>query len=140
MKDRRACSRLMAIVSIAVFAMVSMVSFVAGEEKPRAKVVKLDSAAGKHDTLLLSGPPETVTMRSGLVILEPGQTVGKHSTGTHEEMLVILEGQGTMLFKDGAKLEVDTNHILYCPPDTEHDMMNTGTGALRYVYVVASAK
>jgi len=139
MKDWRECSRLVAIVSIALFAMVSVVPFVAGEEKPRAKVVKLDSA-GKHDTLLLSGPPETVTMKSGLVILEPGQTVGKHSTGAHEEMLVILEGQGTMLFKDGAKLEVDTNRILYCPPDTEHDMMNTGTGALRYVYVVASAK
>ena len=138
MKDWGAFSRLMAIVSIAAFALASVVSFAAGE-KPQAKVVKLDSEA-KHDTLLLSGPPETVTMRSGLVILEPGQTVGKHSTGPHEEILVILEGKGSMTFKGGAKLEVDTNHILYCPPDIEHDMMNTGTGVLRYVYVVANAK
>jgi mannose-6-phosphate isomerase-like protein (cupin superfamily) len=139
MKGWKACSQFVAMVSVAAFALVPVTSFAAGEEKPHAKVVKLDSA-GKHDTLLLSGPPETVTMRSGLVILAPGQTVGKHSTGTHEEMLVILEGKGTMMFKDGAKLEVDANHILYCPPDTEHDMMNTGTGVLRYVYIVANAK
>jgi len=139
MKIWKACSLSMAMVSIAAFASVSVTSFAAGEEKPRAKVVKLESA-GKHDTLLLSGPPETVTMKSGLVILEPGQKVGKHSTGAHEEMLVILEGKGTMMLKDGAKLEVDADHILYCPPDTEHDMMNTGTGVLRYVYIVANAK
>lgn len=139
MKGWRALSRLTTMVCIAAFAMVPVNSFAAGEEKPHARVVKLDST-GKHDTVLLSGPPETVTMRSGLVILQPGQTVGKHSTGTHEEMLVILEGKGTMTFKDGGELEVDTNHILYCPPDTEHDMMNTGTGMLRYVYIVANAK
>lgn len=109
------------------------------QEKPHAKVVKLDSA-GKRDTVLLGGPPETVTMRSGLVILRPGQTVGKHSTGTHEEMLVILEGKGSMLFNDGSRLEVDPDHILYCPPRTEHDVTNSGSGLLRYVYIVASAK
>jgi mannose-6-phosphate isomerase-like protein (cupin superfamily) len=109
------------------------------QEKPRARVVKLDSA-GKHDTVLLGGPPETVTMRSGLVILQPGQTVGKHSTGTREEMLVILEGKGAMMFSDGLRLEVDPDHILYCPPQTEHDVTNTGSGVLRYVYIVASAK
>lgn len=138
MKVGRAFSRLMAMVSMAGFTLVPVASSAAGQ-KPHAKVVKLESA-GKHDTLLLSGPPETVTMRSGLVILEPGQTVGKHSTGTHEEILVILEGKGSMTFKDGAKLEVEAKEILYCPPDTEHDMMNTGTGVLRYVYIVANAK
>jgi mannose-6-phosphate isomerase-like protein (cupin superfamily) len=139
MNGRRAFSRLMVMVFMAAFALVAVISFAAGEEKPHAKVVKLDSA-GKHDTLLLSGPPETVTMRSGLVILEPGQTVGKHSTGAHEEILVILEGEGAMTFKDGVKLQVDANHILYCPPDTGHDMMNTGKSVLRYVYIVANAK
>jgi len=27
----------------------------------------------------------------------------------------------------------------YCPPQTEHDVFNTGTGTLRYVHVVADA-
>ncbi len=109
------------------------------QEKPHARVVKLAST-GKHDTLLLGGPPESVTMKSGLVILQPGQKVGKHSTGSHEEMLVILEGTGAMMFQDGTRLEVDPEHILYCPPQTEHDVTNTGSGVLRYVYIVASAK
>lgn len=108
-------------------------------EKPSAKVLKLDSG-GKRDVPLLSGPPETVTMRSGLVTLEPQQSVGKHSTGQHEEMLVVLEGEGKMLFKDGSSLAIGGNHVLYCPPETEHDVVNTGTGVLRYVYIVASTK
>jgi mannose-6-phosphate isomerase-like protein (cupin superfamily) len=29
---------------------------------------------------------------------------------------------------------------VYCPPQTEHDVKNTGTGVLRYVHVVADAK
>jgi mannose-6-phosphate isomerase-like protein (cupin superfamily) len=139
MKGWRAFLRLMTMASVAALALAPLGSFAAGEERPHTKVVKLDSA-GKNEIVLLSGPPETVTMKSGLVILEPGQTVGKHSTGAHEEMLVILEGKGAMMFNDGTKLEVDANHILYCPPDTEHDMRNTGAGVLRYVYIVANAK
>jgi mannose-6-phosphate isomerase-like protein (cupin superfamily) len=108
-------------------------------EKPSAKVLKLDSG-GKKDLQLLSGPPETVVMKSGLVNLEPQQSVGKHNTGQHEEMLVVLRGEGKMLFGDGTSLPIDTNHVLYCPPETEHDVVNTGTGVLRYVYIVASTK
>lgn len=139
MNGRTAFSRLIIVSSIAGFAFFSIASYAAQQPKPHARVIKLDSA-GKHDTLLLSGPPETVAMKSGLVILEPGQTVGKHSTGSHEEMLVILEGKAVMMFNDGVKLEVEANQVLYCPPETEHDVMNTGTGVLRYVYIVASVK
>jgi mannose-6-phosphate isomerase-like protein (cupin superfamily) len=107
--------------------------------KPSAKVMKLDSA-GRRELTLLSGPPETVTMRSGLVSLERNQSVGKHSTGGNEEMLVVLEGKGKMVFNDGTTLEVEADHVLYCPPQTEHNVVNTGTGTLRYVYIVAKAE
>lgn len=106
---------------------------------PHAKVVALD-AGGKGYLQVLGGPPDSVTMKSGLEALAPGQSVGKHSTGQHEELLVILEGKGEMIFKDGSTLPVEANHALYCPPETEHDVSNTGTGILRYVYVVASIK
>jgi len=109
------------------------------QDKPRPKVVELDSA-GKDFLSVLAGPPESVTMKSGLVVLAPNKSVGKHSTGQHEELLVVLEGQGEMSFKDGSKLEVKANHALYCPPQTEHNVTNTGRGMLRYVYVVASVK
>jgi mannose-6-phosphate isomerase-like protein (cupin superfamily) len=107
-------------------------------QSPHAKVVSLVSV-GK-ELSILSGPPETVSMRSGLILLKPNESVGKHSTGQHEEELVILEGKGEMRFKDGSHLPVQANHALYCPPETEHDVVNTGMTPLRYVYVVASAK
>jgi mannose-6-phosphate isomerase-like protein (cupin superfamily) len=109
------------------------------QEKPRPKVVELDSG-GKDYLQVLGGPPESVTMKSGLVVLAPNKSVGKHSTGQHEELLVVLEGQGEMSFKDGSKLDVKANHAVYCPPETEHNVTNTGRSVLRYVYVVASTE
>jgi quercetin dioxygenase-like cupin family protein len=109
------------------------------QEKPHPKVVKLDSG-GKDYLQVLGGPPESVTMKSGLVVLTPGKSVGKHTTGPNEELLVILEGKGEMTIGDGPKLPADAGHALYCPPETEHNVTNTGTSVLRYVYVVASTK
>jgi mannose-6-phosphate isomerase-like protein (cupin superfamily) len=106
--------------------------------EPHAKVIALDSA-GKTELPILAGPPETVTMRSGLIALTPGQSVGKHSTGHHEEVLIVLEGRGAMTFADGTSLPVEGGHAVYCPPETEHNVTNTGSALLRYVYVVASA-
>jgi quercetin dioxygenase-like cupin family protein len=110
----------------------------AQQTKPEAKVVTL-SKSGSGVMPILTGPPETVTMKSGYVVLEPGRSVGRHSTEHHEEMLVVLQGQGEMLFHDGSKLKVEAGTALYCPPETEHDVVNTGTENLRYVYVVAEA-
>jgi mannose-6-phosphate isomerase-like protein (cupin superfamily) len=106
---------------------------------PSAKVVELNTQ-GKDYLQLLGGPPESVTMRSGLVVLAPQHSVGKHSTHQNEEILVVLEGKGEMIFKDNSSLPVEANHAVYCPPQTEHDVKNTGNSVLRYVYVVASAR
>jgi mannose-6-phosphate isomerase-like protein (cupin superfamily) len=109
------------------------------QSKPHAKVVVLDKP--DNGVLpILAGPPETVTMKSGYVVLEPGRSVGKHSTEQHEEILIVLEGEGEMLFHDGSKLELKARTALYCPPETEHDVWNTGSQTLRYVYVVAKAE
>lgn len=105
---------------------------------PKPKVIQAD-ADGKDYMQLLSGPPESVTMRSGKVVLQPGKTVGKHSTEGNEEMLVLLAGEGLFLLSDGQCLEICAGSVLYCPPDTEHDVMNTGTVPLEYIYVVAKA-
>ena len=106
---------------------------------PKAKVISLESS-GKDYVPILTGPPESVNMRSGLVVLAPGKSVGKHSTEQNEELLVVLEGQGEMTFRDGSKLPVRANSALYCPPQTEHNVTNTGAGPLRYVYVVAGTR
>jgi mannose-6-phosphate isomerase-like protein (cupin superfamily) len=108
------------------------------EKAPVAKVIQLD-AEGRDYLPVLSGPPDTVTMRSGLVVLAPGKSVGRHSTGKQEELLVVLEGRGQMLITGGEPLPVVAGTAVYCPPRREHDVLNTGPGSLRYVYVVARA-
>jgi quercetin dioxygenase-like cupin family protein len=106
---------------------------------PAAKVIRLD-AEGKDYLPLLSGPPESVSMRSGLVVLAPGTSVGRHTTALNEEILVVLEGEGEFRITEGPILPVAGGSALYCPPRREHDVVNTGTGELRYVYVVARAE
>jgi mannose-6-phosphate isomerase-like protein (cupin superfamily) len=125
------------VLSLIAGATVSMAQ--ASSSKPKAKVIKLDAGDAGY-LRVLSGPPETVTMKSGLVILSPHQSVGRHSTERHEELLVVLEGKGQMVFANGSTLPVEANSALYCPPMTEHDVKNTGTIPLRYAYVVADAK
>ena len=128
------------IATVAVFAL-TWTAFLAGqmgEQHPRAKVVALDSSA--KELSVLTGPPESAGMKSGYIVLGPGKSVGKHSTGHHEELLVVMEGSGEMLFMDGSKLPVKANTAVYCPPETEHDVMNSGSQVLRYVYVVAEVR
>ena len=79
---------------------------------PTAKVIRLEPAGKAHMTVL-SGPPETATMRSGLVTLEPGKSIGLHSTGANEELLVVLEGSGEF------RLEKETLRIEACRGATE---------------------
>lgn len=105
---------------------------------PRPKVVRIDPSAEKYFPLL-EGPPETATMRSGFVVLHPSQSVGTHTTGDYEEVLVVLAGLGEMRLADGTTLHLTQHCVAYCPPAMEHDVVNTGTIPLRYVYVVAKA-
>ena len=105
---------------------------------PATKVVKLD-AQGKGHLAILSGPPETATMRSGLVVLEPGKSVGRHSTGANEELLVVLEGTGEFRL-EAETLPLAGGTALYCPSGRSHDVFNTGTTPLHYVYVTASTR
>jgi mannose-6-phosphate isomerase-like protein (cupin superfamily) len=107
--------------------------------KPEPKVIKIEHR-GQEYVRLLGGPPESVSMRSGAVCLQPGGNVGKHSTGCNEELLIILEGEGSLLHGESKKLDMAAGNVLYCPPETEHDVRNTGAGVLRYIYVTARVK
>jgi len=100
------------------------------------KVIHLDPAGADY-LPILGGPPETVSMRSGLVVLSPGNSVGVHSTENFEEVVVVLEGDGEMRITGQDSLTIRAGVAVYCPPETEHDVVNTGTGPLRYIYVVA---
>jgi mannose-6-phosphate isomerase-like protein (cupin superfamily) len=88
---------------------------------------------------ILEGTPQTRGMRSGRVYLEPGKACGQHSTKNHEELLVFLTGQGQLQIGEADPLAVGAGKVAYIPPETLHDVINTGPGPLAYIYCVAPA-
>lgn len=95
----------------------------------------LDCAGG--DCPLLKGTPQTSGMRGGSVNLKPGESVGWHSTSGNEEALVILHGSGVANIEGHPNVRLTEKMLAYIPPATRHNVTNTGTEALEYVWVVA---
>lgn len=82
---------------------------------------------------------EGVRMRSGLVTLEPGKDCGWHSTDNYEELIICLAGAGEIETEGIGRRPIAAGQYAYNPPETKHNVFNTGTAALRYIYVVAPA-
>jgi len=89
--------------------------------------------------MLLMGKPQTCGMRSGRVRLAPGKSIGRHDTKGNEELLVFLAGNGTAQIGQDSRLPVGVGKVAYIPPRTSHDIVNTGTGPLVYVFCVTPA-
>lgn len=98
----------------------------------------LDCAGG--DCPLLKGTPQTSGMRGGAVRLKPGASVGWHSTSGNEEALVILHGNGAANIEGQADVPLHEKMLAYIPPTTKHNVTNTGTEILEYVWVAAPTK
>lgn len=88
---------------------------------------------------LIPGFPQSCGMKSGRVWLAPGADCGQHSTEGNEEQLVFLAGQGTAHIGSD-KFAVGAGKICYIPPRTPHNIFNTGTEPLVYIFCVAPAK
>ena len=127
---------LAACVGLAVLLTVQIVA-----QEPAAKreplTFSLECAGG--DCALLKGAPQTSGMRSGSVRLKPGESVGWHSTEQNEEALTILHGNGVAKIEGHADLPLRSNMLAYIPPNTRHNVTNTGPEFLEYVWVVAPA-
>ncbi|HNQ22271.1 MAG TPA: cupin domain-containing protein [Phycisphaerae bacterium] len=80
---------------------------------------------------------DTAGMRSGLVVLQPGTDCGWHSTDNYEEMIICLAGAGEVATEGGGRRPLAAGQYAYNPPHTRHNVFNTGTQPMRYVYVVA---
>ncbi len=85
----------------------------------------------------LLAPPDSVVMRSGLVVLQPGANCGWHSTNEYEEMLICLEGSGEVRSEGQAPSPLSAGQYAYNPPRTRHNVFNTGQGRIRYIYIVS---
>jgi mannose-6-phosphate isomerase-like protein (cupin superfamily) len=126
------------VLAAAVFA-GRATSLAEDQSAPQIRSVLLDPGDQSY-FLLLKGPPETKSFRSGLVTLAPGKSIGVHNSGVNEEMIVPLEGQGELRFSNHPPLLIKSGLITYAPAHTEHDVINTGSGPLRYIFITAKAE
>jgi mannose-6-phosphate isomerase-like protein (cupin superfamily) len=104
-----------------------------------SKVIPLPTGQEPY-TPILAGPPETNCLKSGFVILAPGKSVGKHSTKEYEELIVPLEGEGELRVDGMEPLPIRKGQVLYTPPQTPHDVLNTSNRPLKYIYIVAKPR
>ncbi len=104
---------------------------------PPEKVLVVNLDRDNKDQKLLDGQPQTCGMRSGKVHLDPGQACGQHSTKNREEMLVFLSGKGLLSIEAQNSFQVGEGKVAYIPPNTVHNVKNTNTEPLVYIYCVA---
>jgi len=134
--------RLAAVAAAILFAGAAAISQEAAQQSALTPRTMPLACGGKDCTLLggahaEAGEVQTAGMRSGFVRLAPGETVGWHTTGAHEEELVILRGKGEAEVEGRSGMPLGEGKIAYIPPETRHNVKNTGTAPLEYVYVVA---
>ncbi|NLK41879.1 MAG: cupin domain-containing protein [Planctomycetes bacterium] len=103
---------------------------------PNAFVIELNDEPNYQR--LIAGAPASCGMKSGRVWLAPGTECGQHSTEGHEEQLVFLAGRGIAHVGD-QRLDIGVGKICYIPPHTPHNIFNTGTEPLVYIFCVAPA-
>lgn len=99
-------------------------------------LIKLSS--NKSFTRLLGKDKPGINLRSGLVILGPGKTVGEHSTENKEEVLIILSGTARVDIGKKSYL-AKRGSFLYIPPRVHHNVRNNSRSKLKYVYITTSA-
>ena len=100
------------------------------------KVLIIDLNENPENQRILVEKPQTCGMRSGRVYLAPGKSCGRHSTKDREELLVFLSGRGELLIGEDDRYQVGQGKVTYIPPQTAHDVSNTGNEPLVYVYCV----
>lgn len=103
----------------------------------QAFVIELQSESGFQR--LLDNKTQSCGMKAGRVIVEPGESCGRHSTNDREELLVFLAGCGQAIIEPNETFDVGRGKVAYIPPQTFHNVKNTGTEPLIYVYCVAPA-
>jgi mannose-6-phosphate isomerase-like protein (cupin superfamily) len=76
-------------------------------------------------------------LSSGLVALKPGESIGEHKTDNKEEVLIIIKGNAVIYYGNGKSIKAGQNTFIYIPPETVHNVKNSGSKILQYTYITA---
>jgi quercetin dioxygenase-like cupin family protein len=74
-------------------------------------------------------------IKGGCVCIAPGNSVGEHTTGRGEEVLLVLEGEATVT-ANGETTALRKDECLFMPEQTLHNVANRTDDNLVYVYFV----
>ncbi|MFH1051541.1 MAG: cupin domain-containing protein [bacterium] len=106
---------------------------------PLPKVISFNPDSTEYQRIL-EGIKDSVVFYSGVVTLAPNESVGVHNSKIYEEMIIILEGEGKFLISGNTSFDLKFGDIAFCPPFTEHNMVNTGNKNLKYIYIAVKSK
>lgn len=71
-----------------------------------------------------------------LMTLQPGEEIGAEVHADHDQILVIVEGNGQAVLEGQAR-EIGTNDLVFVHAGVEHNFINTGARALKLYTVYA---
>ena len=93
---------------------------------------------GKQRFLRLFGDSQkTSGLRSGYVVLKPGESIGEHNTGPSEEVIYVAAGSGLVTYGKRGRVKIGKNAFIYIPPQTRHNVIGTGKSRLKYIYTAS---
>ncbi|MCX6817487.1 MAG: cupin domain-containing protein [Candidatus Aenigmarchaeota archaeon] len=81
-------------------------------------------------------PPESRALKSGKVVLMPGEEVGEHVTTAREEVIIVLRGEAAVV-KNGKYHRVVEGEAHYIKEGVSHNVKNLSDAPVEYVYVVS---
>lgn len=84
--------------------------------------------------------PNALSIQLTLINQAPPRIVSKQTHDNIEAMIITLSGTGEVKVQ-GVKfnnkiLPMSQSHIVYCPPNTEFSIINTGKKNLKYLYII----
>jgi mannose-6-phosphate isomerase-like protein (cupin superfamily) len=89
---------------------------------------------------IFDGEKDSVVFYSGVVTVLPNSSGHVHSTEIYEEMIVVLEGEGQVRVTKQNNLDIKFGTIAFIPPNTEHQVFNTGKKNFKYIYIATKSK
>jgi mannose-6-phosphate isomerase-like protein (cupin superfamily) len=89
---------------------------------------------GKASVLLNGETAGTRTMQVGRFLLNPGASPHAPHKHVEEELLLVTRGTGEILC-DGKTYQVRPGAVMYCDPNVEHAIKNTGQRPVEFYWV-----
>lgn len=82
-------------------------------------------------------PPNSKILKAGRVVLHPGEEIGEHTTDKREEIIIVVKGKA-VLIKEGKEIVLNKGDTHYTEEGILHNVKNTSSDELEYIYVVCN--